>query len=407
MKVLHVSAQKPDSTGSGIYMSGIINGFRKLNIKQCAIVGIDISNSIEKIEVKFGNEVGIYPVVYNSGVLDFNIPGMSDSMPYNSTRYRDLTSEQTKFIISEFSKLILKVVEIEQPDLIICHHLYLVTSLVRELCPNTKVVAICHGTCIRQILSTDFEREYILNKIKSLDMIFALHEEQKNSIEEIYDVEPEKVVVLGSGYDSEIFFDDKKEKNGVIQLAYAGKISYSKGLVQLVTALEKSSIDPETVKVVMAGDNGNKDELKDIMEMSSKSKYNIEFTGRINQRQLAEMFNQSDIFILPSFYEGLPLVVLEAMACGCYVICTDVAGIKQWLGDEINNSGLLDYVKLPKMKSVSVPAEEDICNFEDRLTFSIEKAVNFRKKDRKKSLDISYLSWNGLANKLYKMIQEV
>ena len=53
MNILHVSAQKPDSTGSGIYMSGIINGMEKLCDKQALVAGIDIGDSVEKIKEKF------------------------------------------------------------------------------------------------------------------------------------------------------------------------------------------------------------------------------------------------------------------------------------------------------------------------------------------------------------------
>ena len=41
---------------------------------------------------------------------------------------------------------------------------------------------------------------------------------------------------------------------------------------------------------------------------------------------LAEVFRQSDVFALPSFFEGLPLVTMEAMACGCKVVCSQIPG---------------------------------------------------------------------------------
>ena len=51
--------------------------------------------------------------------------------------------------------------------------------------------------------------------------------------------------------------------------------------------------------------------------------------------------NQSDVFVLPSFYEGLPLVIIEALACGTYVICTDLPGIRNWIDQNLPDNGVV------------------------------------------------------------------
>ncbi len=406
MKVLHISAQKPDSTGSGIYMSGIINGFRKKNIDQALIVGIDIADSEQAILEKFDGEVSLYPLKYNSEVLDFNVPGMSDNMPYPSTRYRDITSDQAAKMRDEFSKLLMDAVDKENPDVIICHHLYYISSITRELLPNKKIHAICHGTCIRQLMSNDFMRDYIIEKIGRLDGVFALHNEQKKTIEKLFGIDESKVKIIGSGYDSSIFNNKMVKKSGNIKISYAGKISCSKGLIPFINALNKIDISEDDIDIVFAGGASDCDELEEIVDLAKKSCHKIDFVGKIDQQELADLFNSSDIFVLPSYYEGLPLVILEALACGCYVICTNTDGLEEWLSDDIKRSGMFDLVELPEMLDIQTPVFEQVEGFENRLKDSLEKAVCYRKNNREKFLDISNLSWDGLSERLLILITE-
>lgn len=407
MNILHVSAQKPDSTGSGIYLSGIINGLRNISENQVLVAGIDVSDSVEAVKEKYNNEVEFFPVIYNSGELDFNVPGMSDNMPYSSTRYRDMNDEMAEKMKRGIIDSLEKAVSFMEPDIIVCHHLYYATSIVRELFPDKKIVSICHGTCLRQLKSIDFQSKYIKENIRKLDMIFSLHDEQKKTIADLFSIDKEKIKVLGSGYESIIFNDKKLKKTGAIKISYAGKLSYSKGLLPFIEALNNLEFDEGEVEVVFAGDGSIKEEKESIIEKGKNCKYKIDFIGRIDQKRLSEELNKSDIFVLPSYYEGLPLVLLEAMACGNYIVTTDVEGVKKWLGEEINSSGLIEYVDLPKMEKVSVPFKDEIQEFEKRLEKALSKAILYRKNNREKSIKIEQMSWNGLAEKLMNYIKEV
>lgn len=100
MRILHIIAQKPNSTGSGIYMSGVISGLKRLGHDQSVIAGIDVNDSLDcSLE-----GISFYPVIYNTDKLDFNVLGMSDSMPYESTRYRDLDGDMIKKFKEAFKK---------------------------------------------------------------------------------------------------------------------------------------------------------------------------------------------------------------------------------------------------------------------------------------------------------------
>jgi glycosyltransferase involved in cell wall biosynthesis len=65
----------------------------------------------------------------------------------------------------------------------------------------------------------------------------------------------------------------------------------------------------------------------------------LEFVGYASQDEVVQYLEESDIFVLPSFAEGVPVSIMEAMACGIPVVATFVGGVAELVENEIN--GLL------------------------------------------------------------------
>jgi len=85
MRILSVSAQKADSTGSGVFLSELVKGFERLGQQQAVLCGATAGELPQHLPPT----VQVYPVLYQTEALPFPICGMSDEMPYPSTRYRD------------------------------------------------------------------------------------------------------------------------------------------------------------------------------------------------------------------------------------------------------------------------------------------------------------------------------
>ena len=145
MKILHVLAQLPEGTGSGVYFSSMVEGFKKYAYEQRAIFADQDGYNWNVLEKK-----DQYPVSFKSGELPFPIVGMSDVMPYENTRYSSMSEEMIYIWKEAFKKRLVKAREDFQPDLIFCHHLWILTSLVRQVFPHTKAIGICHNTDLRQ-----------------------------------------------------------------------------------------------------------------------------------------------------------------------------------------------------------------------------------------------------------------
>jgi glycosyltransferase involved in cell wall biosynthesis len=97
--------------------------------------------------------------------------------------------------------------------------------------------------------------------------------------------------------------------------------------------------------------------------------------GVVSQVKLGKIFRKSDIFCLASFSEGLPLVLIEALASGLLVVTTDLEGVKSWLGDQINKTGAVEYVELPELKESHIPVESELPDFESRLKSGLENQI--------------------------------
>lgn len=392
MRILSISAQKPHSTGSGVYLTSLINGFAKLGAKQAVCAGVykdDVVNLPEWVD--------FYPVYFNTQELPFAIPGMSDEMPYESTVYGQMTDEVVAQFRAGTIEKIKQAVEGFRPDVILCHHLYLLTAWVREEFPDYKVVGICHNTDLRQMTKIPLEREYIRGQIQKLERVFALHEEMKERICKTYDYPKEQICVVGAGYNNEIFYREAKSReDDTIRLIFAGKLAEKKGVMSLLRSLEYLPYRKDQVVLQLAGGYGNQKEYDEICNLIKDAKYPVELLGRLSQEELAEAFRENDVFVLSSFYEGLPLVVIEAMACGLQVVCTDIPGVQPWLDQNIEEHGV-EFVDLPMIQNADEVVPESLPEFERKLAIGIQHIV----EQKNREVQVEHLSWDGISKIIY------
>lgn len=408
MKILQAMAQYPGKTGSGTYLQAIAKEAHKRGHKQAVIAGISMEN--EEVEFKDCADITFYPVVFNTENLPFPIVGMSDVMPYMSTRYSDMNEEM--FILWEkaFKEKIELALKEFKPDIIITHHLWLLTSLIRNMAPNIPVMAICHGTDLRQLELTEKFREYAVDGCKNIEAAFALNDLQREKIIQSFNICEDKIITIGGGYDSDIFYPkDKASLKGSIKLIYAGKLSYAKGTMSLIKVFQRVRKKYEDVELIIAGSGSGEEEQ--IMKQVNKAEDGIHFLGEVPHEELGNLFRECDIFIMPSFYEGLSLVTIEALACGLSVVASEITGLKNWLGDEVNNSGIISYVKLPSMLKVDKPKESELPHYEENLERAIlDQLVNLDEKKNQFigiSKIVQELSWSNIFEKIEENLYKI
>lgn len=394
MKILNITAQKPSSTGSGVFLSELVRVFAEQGHAQMVIAGVDPED-----QPVFPEGVRFLPVLFHSEELPFAIVGMSDEMPYTSTRYCDMTPGMTGQFEAAFSNAVRRAMAEFQPDVVLCHHLYLLTAIVREIVTEIPVYGFCHNTDLRQMRKHGLERDRIAAAIRKLDRIFVLRSDQIREVQEVYGADPEKMTPIGMGYNRHVFFPTDRSQESMTRLIYAGKITQKKGVRSLIQALSLINEPAGTLELVCAGGAGNEEEYREIVDLAKRCPYPITFTGRLDQKTLALWYNRSDIFVLPSFYEGIPLTVIEALACGCRVVISDLPGVREWL-DEFVTGADIRYVPLPTIRNTDEAVEEELPAFEQRLADALRESIH---SPTTGPCDVSRISWERIGNLvLYK-----
>lgn len=364
MKILHVLAQLPEKTGSGVYFSNVIKGFQ--DDQNACIYGCYPGFAAPSLPV-----AKQYPVTFPNPHCDFPLPGMSDVMPYRSTRYSDMTPQMIENWRKAFTLKIQEALAEFQPDVIFCHHLWFLTSLVCQL-SSVPVYAFCHGTDIRQARQHPELLEHVQH-LPKLRHIFALSSTERENIINTYHIPANKITVIGGGYDPAIFYPAKrKHVQNTINVVYAGKISAAKGVFDLAQVFDTITKDFPMVHLHLIG---NASPAAQKLLAPSLRNSNIELYNVVNQAQLAELYRQSYLFVLPSYFEGLGLVAIEALACKLRVVSTTIPALQEQLGMAVNKSGVISYVDLPRLVNQDVPVKADLPAFHQRLKAALEQQI--------------------------------
>lgn len=398
MRILNIISQYPGKTGSGTYLESLIREGKRNGHSQGLVAALPFNEEYSNTYVD-----KLYPLYFESENLPFPIVGMSDVMPYKSTRYSDLDEEKYKLWKEAFKSTIIKAIEDFKPDVIISHHLWILSSMVVELSKDIKTIGVCHGTDIRQLINNPQFKEDVTSNIRRLDSIISLNTIQGVEINKHYGVPLDRIRIVGGGFNQDIFYKaDKKNDSEEIKLIYVGKLSYQKGILSLIEVFKKIKRE-YPLKLTIVG-SGFGEEERYIREFGRDE--DIVFKGEVSQNTLGDLYRQSDIFVLPSFYEGLSLVTLEALACGLLTVVSQIPGLKDFLGQTINESGAIEYINLPEMKYESLPEGKELEIFEEDLEYKLCKQIVKYKSGYSQSnevgIEIEKKSWRNI----YRIIEK-
>ncbi len=409
MRILHCLAQLPTRTGSGIYYRNLIREIKeRRGWEQAGLYGHNDEDWCFELELDH-----TYPVYFGSKELPFPIAGMSDEMPYSSTVYSQMTPDMMVQWKNAFTSRLVEIRAEFNPDVIVCHHLWILCALVLDLFPDTPVIAISHGTDIRQARQNPALAAEHVGSLRKLRKALALSKADIETLEELFDVSREQIVVTGGAYDPSVFYacaDKEKCPDGSpVRLIYAGKITDSKGVFELVAAYRiVRQIHPDvTLDLVGREDRESRERIKEL----SGDDPTIRLFDVETQEVLADHMRQCDVFIFPSYYEGMGLIAIEALASGLHLVSNVLPGLREQLGQELIEDPAVCWVELPPLKNLDEIVDDARPGYIDALAGAICSQISCLKAGSGRGYfpfeKIKECSWNGLANRIIRVIESV
>ena len=128
-------------------------------------------------------------------------------------------------------------------------------------------------------------------------------------------------------------FKIKKKLNERDNLVgYIGRLSEEKGILNFVKAIPEILKEQNEVKFLVGGDGQLRDEIGNYLDRNNLND-KVKLTGWIPHNKLPDYLNELKLLVLPSYTEGLPNIMLEAMTCGTPVLATPVGAIPDVIKD--------------------------------------------------------------------------
>lgn len=232
------------------------------------------------------------------------------------------------------------------------------------------------------------------------DRIIAVSEYTAADIMKFFGLPRERISVIHNGLDHERFQPGSREqaKSGVAErfglkrpfFLYVSRLEHpGKNHLRLIAAFEdfKSSTQSDWQLAFAGGDWHGAERIH---EAIGKSKFasEIRSLGFVPDEQLPELYRAADVFVYPSLYEGFGLPPIEAMACGCPVICSTRGALGEVIGD-----------------AAAIVEPEDVHSIAEqlRLLAGVERV-----RERMRSVGIEHarkFDWNRAAEETLKVYE--
>ncbi len=274
---------------------------------------LDIANNIDN--TKFDMTIITY---YDIDKFNINVNNYKNIKVKSFSKKKGIDLKMLIQLITYFIK--------EKPD-VVHSHIY--------AAPYIFIPCVLSGVKVRiHTIHSMAQKE--LRKNKRILMKFAykflnftpvaISDYVKKTIIDEYKLPSEKIECIYNGIDTKIFKPKKVYKANVNTFINVARISDVKNHNLLLDAFSLAIKENNKLKLKIVGNGPLLEDIKQKIKKLNLDKY-IVLLGNLDKNLVQKELVSSDIFILTSKYEGLPLSVLEAMSCGLPIISTKVGGV--------------------------------------------------------------------------------
>lgn len=180
------------------------------------------------------------------------------------------------------------------------------------------------------LLLPAYQRTLYAGFLRRAARVICLTQAMRQEVVDTFGVAPERVVIVPNGVDAELFRPSTSVRRAERELLFVGRLTAQKNVGILVEAMTRL---PPDVTLRIAGDGELRDELA--ARIAALRLSNVHLEGQLTAEQLSIRYQRATAVLMPSTHEGLPLVLLEAMAAGAPVVCSTLPELMEVGGDTV------------------------------------------------------------------------
>ena len=284
----------------------------------------------------------------------------------------------------------------EKPDVLNAHQALspMVIATAAALLLRRPLVITCHASDVRLL-----RREKAIKLVQKIcftlaDAVVCVSEEIKRILVDEYGLRAEKVMVIPNGYDEELIdelLSARRPEEGMrrkARICFLGSLRPEKDPLTLLRAIKELREHGQDVEVHIVGGGALKPELEDFCEKEGLADA-VVFHGPLPHEKALEVVASSDVSVISSVEEGLPVALVEAMALGRAVVATRVGGIPELVED--GKTGLLVKPRSP----------DELASAIRRLLSDEELLRGIREEAREKARGRSWRAVSSAYEKLF------
>ncbi|WP_025907748.1 glycosyltransferase family 4 protein [Priestia flexa] len=197
------------------------------------------------------------------------------------------------------------------------------------------IINHCHGADFNTFyVNADKRKKKLVKRVyNQCDKVIALSNEWRENLIQI--VPKEKITVIENySIVNEDALKQRETKQNGKQVLFLGEIGKRKGCYDIPDVIDQVTKSIPEVKFVLGG-SGDISNITELIKKKNLEK-NVSFPGWVRGEEKDRLLRDSDIFFLPSYNEGMPMAILDAMGYGLPIISTDVGGISKIVKENIN-----------------------------------------------------------------------
>ncbi len=261
------------------------------------------------------------------------------NLEYISTLNDIHSSKLTKLIVAVVAYYKLLIKSFGSVDIVHIHlasnmsfYRKLIIFIIAKLC-NIKTVVHLHGSEFKDFYNNSWsiQKELISYMYNKASAIIVLSESWRSFVSSISSNENIHIIYNGASIKK---FQPKEKNNTSITILFMGRLGNRKGVYELLQSFKKLFVKVPQTLLLLGGD-GEIEKVQHLVKKMELSEH-IKVLGWVSGKQKIDLYGIADIFVLPSYNEGLPVSILEAMASGLPIVSTPVGGIAEAVINEKN-----------------------------------------------------------------------